>query len=278
MGMTEDDAFLFLRNNPDRDDIVRHCYYDDPVSVAAQRFFESPEWKAVLKKLPHRAGMRALDIGAGRGIGSYALVKSGFVVVALEPDPSTLLGAKAISQLGREVDLRFPIVSGFGEHLPFRDETFDVVYGRAILHHAANLKMFCREISRILKTRGRLVMTREHVVSKKEDIPDFIKEHLAIFGHDHENAFLLSEYRDAIASSGIRLDRVVGPFESAINYYPLTCDGFANKVSELFGKVMPTGAARRVSRSRIARTIAGIYLSRRSNDPGRLFSFFGTKP
>ena len=43
--------------------------------------------------------LQALDLGAGRGISSYALAREGWQVTALEPDPSMLIGAGAIRSL-----------------------------------------------------------------------------------------------------------------------------------------------------------------------------------
>ena len=40
--------------------------------------------------IPRKAG-RALDLGAGNGILSYALAREGWSVTAVEPDPSALV-------------------------------------------------------------------------------------------------------------------------------------------------------------------------------------------
>ena len=63
---------------------------------AAQRYWDSTEWKAVHQFLPATKG-DALDIGAGRGISWYPLAANGFPnVTALEPNPSDIVGAGAI--------------------------------------------------------------------------------------------------------------------------------------------------------------------------------------
>ena len=83
--MNVEQAVEWLRSQPDQREFVKSCYFDDPVEIAAARFAASSEWLATLKLLVS-VPRRALDVGAGRGIASYALAKSGWDVVALEPD------------------------------------------------------------------------------------------------------------------------------------------------------------------------------------------------
>jgi ubiquinone/menaquinone biosynthesis C-methylase UbiE len=41
-----------------------------------------------------------------------------------------------------------------GEHLPFRDESFDVVYSNGVLHHTPDTEGAIREVHRVLRPRG----------------------------------------------------------------------------------------------------------------------------
>ena len=88
-------AVEWLRNQPEKNDLVKACYFDDPLVDAAERFYQSLEWTELRKLFPIKKG-RALDLGAERGIASYALAKDDWQVSALEPDPSDLVGAGAI--------------------------------------------------------------------------------------------------------------------------------------------------------------------------------------
>src|SRR6476469_916022 len=94
--LTWEESVQWLREQHEQQELVRHCYYDDPLENAAESFSNSEEWLAVKRLLKKHIPGKVLDIGAGRGISSYAFAKAGCLVTALEPDPSLLVGAQAI--------------------------------------------------------------------------------------------------------------------------------------------------------------------------------------
>jgi len=82
---TWEQAVVWLRQQTNQRALVEAAYYDDPLLLAAMRYHASDEWSAIRTLLP-KHDRNALDVGAGRGIASYALAKEGYEVVALEPD------------------------------------------------------------------------------------------------------------------------------------------------------------------------------------------------
>ncbi|MDB9521113.1 hypothetical protein PN480_03975, partial [Dolichospermum circinale CS-1225] len=70
-----EEAVQWLRNQPEKQELVQHCYYDDPLESAAERFSQSEEWTALIQLLKPKIPGKVLDIGAGRGISSYAFTK-----------------------------------------------------------------------------------------------------------------------------------------------------------------------------------------------------------
>jgi SAM-dependent methyltransferase len=225
-----EDAVAWLISQPEQDEIVQACYYDPPLKSAADRYWQSSEWQAIREFLPTNRG-KALDIGAGNGIASYALAKDGWQVSALEPDGSNLVGIGAIRKLAGEYDLAIDTVQEFGEQLPFADNSFNLVFARQVLHHAQDLSQLCREIYRVLEPGGVFIAARDHVISRKADLPKFFEVHPLHQLYGGENAYLKAEYIQAIESANLKIKRVFDAFDSPINYSPYTTERLKQKVS-----------------------------------------------
>lgn len=273
-------AVQWLREQPEQQELVVAAYYDDPLSVAADRYWRSEEWQAIRPLLPPAPGSKALDVGAGRGIASYALAKEGFAVTALEPDPSALVGAQAIRGLAASSGLPIEVTQEYSERLPFADEQFDLVFARAVLHHTSDLAAACREFLRVLKPGGRLLAVREHVISKAEDLPAFLDLHPLHKLYGGENAFLLPQYEAAIRAAGFRLDTVLSPLESAINYAPYTALSLRVELGARISRGLP--GAKQLVAGLLGLpplwAVASSLLERFDHRPGRLYSFVAVRP
>lgn len=280
--MNWEEAVQWLRDQPSQQELVRACYFDDPLPEAAERFWQSVEWKSIAALLPATSGS-ALDLGAGRGISSYALARDGWQVTALEPDPSNLVGAGAIFSLTADTGLPINVVTEYSEKLPFPDNSFDIVNCRQVLHHARDLSQTCKEIFRVLKPGGVVVATREHVISKKEDLQHFLDSHPLHKFYGGENAFLLDEYLLAMRLAGLRVHKAMAPLDTPINYFPMTDEQFFNyctrPVAVLIGKTMTKllfSSSHAMGRALMKILVAA--LNYRDQTPGRLYSFVAVKP
>lgn len=276
--ITWEEAVQSLRNQSAQQELVKYCYYDDPLESAAERFAQSEEWVAVTQLLKQKIPGQVLDIGAGRGISSYAFAKTGCSVTSLEPDSSNLVGAGAIRNLFKNTDLPIQIVQEWGETLPFANNTFDIVYGRAVLHHAKDLKQLCKEAARVLKPGGYFLATREHILSRKEDLQKFLDSHPLHHLYGGENAYLLEEYTDAIRSSGLQIIRSFNPLESVINYFPMSKSQYQSQVKNSLARRFGETLASKLAMFEQVQSLYSWYMSRKLDTPGRLYSFLAVKP
>ena len=263
---TWEEAVLWLRAQPDQAELVRACYYDDPLIEAAERYHASSEWQAV-RALTGPARGRALDVGAGRGISSYALARDGWQVTALEPDPSAVVGTGAIKQLSAAAHVPIAVVQEWGEALPFPDSSFDLIYGREVLHHARDLPTLCAEMGRVLRPGGMFLATREHVIFKDADLAVFLKQHPLHWLYGGEHAYRLREYQAAIRRGGIRLTRVINPWASAVNLHPRSIEEVAHLIHARL-RFVPVAL---MTPSLLGR-VGGLLRS-----PGTAYSFVGVK-
>ncbi|HEY3278322.1 MAG TPA: class I SAM-dependent methyltransferase [Syntrophorhabdaceae bacterium] len=275
--MTWEEAVEWLKSQPDKQYLVEAAYYDEPAAEAAKRFASGGEWREVARILTPWMPGKVLDLGAGNGISSYAFARSGCIVTALEPDHSFKVGGGAIKTLAGETKSRIEVVQGYGEELPFKDGTFDIAYGRQVLHHAEDLRAVCREAARVLRSGGGFLATREHVISRKEDLPRFLESHPLQALYGGENAFLLDEYTEAIKASGFAIDSVFGPHQSPINYFPMTKNEKEEEIRRLISRLTGSFMARIICGPAAARKGLFRLLTRVDNTPGRLYTFLARK-
>lgn len=115
-------------------------------------FFQSRIWRRATKKaVSPKPGMRILDVAAGTGTSSQALLVPGGEVVAADFSKGMLEeGAK------RHPDLKFVFADAM--KLPFSDAEFDAVTISFGLRNVQNHQVALAEFSRVLKPGGRLVV------------------------------------------------------------------------------------------------------------------------
>jgi ubiquinone/menaquinone biosynthesis C-methylase UbiE len=116
------------------------------------------------KALGARLGsyQRALEIGAGTGYFSLNLLRAGVVDHAVATDISQgMLDALAASADELGLASRVETVRTEAERLPFPDDSFDLVFGHAVLHHLPDLDGAFREFRRVLKPGGVLAFAGE---------------------------------------------------------------------------------------------------------------------
>lgn len=106
------------------------------------------------------SGQRVLEVGVGMGADYLEWLKAGAQVTGVDLSSASLEWAKRRSELaGYTPDLRVCDA----EHLPFPDNTFDIVYSYGVMHHSPDTPQCIGEARRVLKPGGALrIMIYHH--------------------------------------------------------------------------------------------------------------------
>lgn len=174
--------------------------------------WDASDWRAtehsftVLLDRYVEPGMRVLEVGAAKCWGAQHLVPLGceYVGTDLLADPSIGLGRGAF-YAARVGD--FLRVQADAEHLPFGDDSFDLVYAVAALHHALDLSRMVSEMARVARRGGVVAGLNEGTRSLRSspDAPDQAAEkELGINEHVHT----VWAYVWSFARAGLRVRRV----------------------------------------------------------------------
>jgi SAM-dependent methyltransferase len=114
-------------------------------------YLDHESWiRPAMAQLGDVSGLRVLDYGCGHGMAGIVLARRGAHVTALD------LSAGYLTEAGRRAEANgvpLHLVQAEGERLPFADESFDRVWGNAVLHHL-DVAVAGRELFRVLRPDG----------------------------------------------------------------------------------------------------------------------------
>jgi 2-polyprenyl-3-methyl-5-hydroxy-6-metoxy-1,4-benzoquinol methylase len=89
---------------------------------------------------------RVLEIGAGAGVQAKYLAELDFDVTAIDLVASQYESLRV-----------FPVLDYDGLHMPFADQSFDLIYSSHVVMHIVDTGAFHREVQRVLKPGGRVL-------------------------------------------------------------------------------------------------------------------------
>lgn len=155
-----------------------------------------------------RPGQRALEVGCGTGIFLEAAATTGASIVALDLSADLLAQARARVAAAGKVRLSL----GNAEQMPFRDASFDAVYGSSILHHL-NIDAALTEIHRVLRPGGRIAFAEPNILNPQVAVMFHLGLTKKYFGvSPDEMAF--SRFRAARALRGAGFTEIaINPFD-----------------------------------------------------------------
>jgi SAM-dependent methyltransferase len=123
---------------------------------AAIRGLPSFVWRAgqerrfqMVRRRAELAGRRVLDAGCGVGMYTAAFLRETPHVFGIEIERERALEAR---------ERAAGVTQAVGEHLPFPDAAFDVVFSHEVLEHVADDRACAVEMVRVTRSSGRIVV------------------------------------------------------------------------------------------------------------------------
>jgi ubiquinone/menaquinone biosynthesis C-methylase UbiE len=135
-------------------------------------------------------GQLAADLGAGTGFMTEGLLRRGLKVIAVDQS-EPMLGKMKSKFVGFD---EVEYLKGEAENLPLPDETVEYVFANMYLHHVETPLTAIKEMARILKPKGRLVIT---------DVEEHRFEFLKTEHHDRWLGFKRDDLTEWFIAAGL---------------------------------------------------------------------------
>lgn len=165
-----------------------------------QGFFSETLREKAISAANVKRGSVAVDVGAGTGFITQGLVQKGLQVIAIDQSENMLNQMKKLFEDTGAVDFR----KGEAEKLPLTDESVDHVFANMLLHHVEHPLTAIREMVRVLKKSGTLVIT---------DLSEHDFEFLRREQHDRWMGFRREDIRRWFIEVGLKQVKVEGANE-----------------------------------------------------------------
>ncbi len=193
---------------------VEKFFMNNPVRSLIQRSYEAP----LLEHMGGRVeGMRVLEVGCGRGIGTELIFKQfgAREIHAYDIDPDMV--RKARQRLSAYSAERLRLAVGDVTALDAEDGAYDAVFDFWIIHHVPEWQRAVSEISRVLKPGGRFFFEE---VTKHALDRWFYR---AFLEHPAENRFSGREFVSELERNGFSVgknavERFFGDFIFGVGY------------------------------------------------------------
>jgi ubiquinone/menaquinone biosynthesis C-methylase UbiE len=107
----------------------------------------------------HSRGQKVLEVGVGMGADYLEWLKAGAQATGVDLSVASIARAQRRCE-SESYQPRLPVADA--EHLPFRDNSFDIVYSYGVMHHSPDTPRCVEEARRVLKPGGKVQIMIYH--------------------------------------------------------------------------------------------------------------------
>ena len=143
-------------------------------------------------------GMKVLELGAAFCWASREFVKKGCDVVAVD-----ITDYLKVADLYLRDGLYFERIYADMDKLPFENDSFDIIFAAATIHHSSDLDKTFKELNRVLKKGGKIILINECFVGVFEKP----QQHPDDFGYN-DHYYPVWKWQEAIKNNGFSRVRV----------------------------------------------------------------------
>ncbi len=145
---------------------------------------------------------RVLDVATAAGHTAMALAPHVRKVIGLDLTAATLVPAKRLAHERNLTNIEWMV--GDVESLPLSGETFEIVTCRIALHHWPNAEQGVREMARVARRGGQVVLV-DNVVPNEKRLADFVNQFERVRDPSHHACYALDELSAIFDRAGLRV-------------------------------------------------------------------------
>lgn len=188
-----------------KENVIREFTQQAQAFAANPMIADAERLAALVQIVRPQPGARVLDVATGPGYIAAAFAEAGCDVVGIDLTPAPLALAEKMRAERGLTNLRFQ--QGDAEHLPFEENTFDVIISRYALHHCEDPRRIISEQARVCRVQG-VVAIQDLVVSEFPRRGNYQNRFEQLRDTSHTRALPLSELVALFTSCGLEVEKV----------------------------------------------------------------------
>ena len=159
------------------------------------------ELRRLSRMMPLKPGLKALEIGCGRGAGAGLILDVFRPSLLYATDLDVAMLKKARKYISSDKTERIVLVAADGFSLPFRTGSLDAVFDFGVLHHIPDWRVALGEVARVLKMQGSFFFEELYPALYQ----NFITKHILL--HPGEDRFQSHDLKAGLDAAGLSLHR-----------------------------------------------------------------------